>query len=83
MKKVSDIGHPYLLHFLSLSIFYSSGTVFVVKKADKTTLKNITNDFNIKVNKIQAKKEWLNRHSFTVYISILGHTSFLVTLVLS
>ena len=39
MNNVSDIGHLYFEHFLSLSTLYTSGTVFVVKKADKTTLK--------------------------------------------
>ena len=38
MKKVSDIGHSYFIYFISLSIFYISGTVFVVRKADKITI---------------------------------------------
>ena len=38
MDKVSDIGHPYSLTLHSLSILYISGTVFVVRKADKITI---------------------------------------------
>ena len=37
MDKVSDIGHPYFHNFASLSALYVSGTVFVVRKADKIT----------------------------------------------
>ena len=38
MDKVSDIGHPGFHNFASLSAPYVSGTVFVVRKADKITI---------------------------------------------